>query len=164
AEEFGAWLHAVRGDTTVVVDEVRPVPLWQHMLVGRRLYDLFSVETAAAIGDGTEPGALRIDPTLARAVSDAEATADRWAVSTGRGPGRGRRHGRGGPGWRPPARVDVIERLDGTGLLPAITFIFSRAGCDAAVAQCVRSCMRVTTEEERDRIREIVDRRTSDLP
>jgi ATP-dependent RNA helicase HelY len=165
AEEFGAWLHEVRGDTTVVVDEVRPVPLWQHMLVGRRLYDLFSVETATALGaDGSVGrGALRIDPTLARAVSDAEATADRWAVPSGRGPGQ-RRHGRGGPGWRPPARVDVIERLDGTGLLPAITFIFSRAGCDAAVTQCVRSGMRLTTEPERDRIREIVDRRTADLP
>src|SRR5215813_1098397 len=30
AEEFGEWLIAVRGDTTVVVDEHRPVPLWQH--------------------------------------------------------------------------------------------------------------------------------------
>ena len=42
AEEFGSWLQTVRGHTTVVVDEHRPVPLWQHMLVGRRMYDLFS--------------------------------------------------------------------------------------------------------------------------
>src|SRR3954454_15286043 len=41
AEEFGEWLVAVRGDTAVIVDEHRPVPLWQHMLVGNRLYDLF---------------------------------------------------------------------------------------------------------------------------
>src|SRR5581483_8264936 len=41
AEEFGEWLQAVRGDTTVIVDEHRPVPLWQHMMVGTRLYDLF---------------------------------------------------------------------------------------------------------------------------
>ena len=33
AEEFGEWLVEVRGDTTVVVDEHRPVPLWQHMMV-----------------------------------------------------------------------------------------------------------------------------------
>src|SRR6195952_1148569 len=45
AEEFGAWLQEVRGHTTVVVDEHRPVPLWQHMLVGRRLYDLFSTNS-----------------------------------------------------------------------------------------------------------------------
>lgn len=34
AEEFGGWMQTVRGDTTVIVDEERPVPLWQHMLVG----------------------------------------------------------------------------------------------------------------------------------
>src|SRR5256885_12121309 len=41
AEEFGDWLVTVRGDTTVVVEEHRPVPLWQHLLVDGRLYDLF---------------------------------------------------------------------------------------------------------------------------
>src|SRR3954470_21267074 len=33
AEEFGDWLRTVRGDTTVVVSEHRPVPLGQHVLV-----------------------------------------------------------------------------------------------------------------------------------
>ncbi|GGL91309.1 DEAD/DEAH box helicase [Nakamurella endophytica] len=164
AEEFGAWLQEVRGHTTVVVDEIRPVPLWQHMMVGRRLFDLFSTTTPMDGGAVT-----RIDPALARAVSDAESTAERWgggrAGDRGRGGGPRGRAGQGGGGrWRPPARVDVIERLDGAGLLPAITFIFSRAGCDAAVAQCVRSGMRLTTEAERDEIRAVVDRRTADLP
>ena len=36
AEEFGAWLAEVRGDVDIVVSEHRPVPLWQHMMVGRR--------------------------------------------------------------------------------------------------------------------------------
>ena len=31
AEEFGAWLDTVRGDTDVIVSEHRPVPLWQHV-------------------------------------------------------------------------------------------------------------------------------------
>ena len=34
AEEFGDWLAQVRGGTEVIVDEHRPVPLWQHMLAG----------------------------------------------------------------------------------------------------------------------------------
>ncbi|MDD9205492.1 DEAD/DEAH box helicase, partial [Georgenia sp. 10Sc9-8] len=42
AEEFGQWLEMVRGDTRVVVSERRPVPLWQHMMVGNRLLDLYS--------------------------------------------------------------------------------------------------------------------------
>ena len=33
--------ETVRGDTAVIVEEHRPVPLWQHVLVGDRLYDLF---------------------------------------------------------------------------------------------------------------------------
>ena len=41
AEEFGAWLGEVRGDTEVIVSEHRPVPLWQHMMVGQSMFDLF---------------------------------------------------------------------------------------------------------------------------
>src|ERR1700746_3657725 len=41
AEEFGDWLSQVRGGTTVIVDEHRPVPLWQHVMAGALLYDLF---------------------------------------------------------------------------------------------------------------------------
>src|SRR6478609_616548 len=45
AEEFGAWLDTVRGDTDIIVSEHRPVPLWQHVMVGRRIMDLFAGET-----------------------------------------------------------------------------------------------------------------------
>jgi ATP-dependent RNA helicase HelY len=41
AEEFGEWLQTVRGDTEVIVSEIRPVPLYQHVLFGNRLVDLF---------------------------------------------------------------------------------------------------------------------------
>ena len=51
AEEFGDWLAQVRGDTDLIVDEHRPVPLWQHMLVGHRLYDLFVTDDD---GDGPQ--------------------------------------------------------------------------------------------------------------
>ena len=155
AEEFGDWLVTVRGDTTVVVDEHRPVPLWQHMMVGNRLLDLFAGETAE--------GELHVDPDLVRHTREL----DRQSAMThwDRG-GRGR--GRSGPprrsGFRPPSRTTVIDRLDRDGLLPAITFVFSRAGCDAAVGQCVRSGLRLTTEEEAAEIRRTVERRTAELP
>jgi ATP-dependent RNA helicase HelY len=41
AEEFGEWLGTVRGSTDVIVSEVRPIPLYQHVLIGNRLVDLF---------------------------------------------------------------------------------------------------------------------------
>ncbi len=154
AEEFGGWIKTVRGDTTVVVDEHRPVPLWQHMLVGKRLFDLFDYD--APTKGGT---ADRVDPELVRHIAHRR-EADRLADWQPRG--RGRRPG--GPGLqRPPSRPDVIATLDREGLLPAITFIFSRAGCDAAVKQCLRSPLRLTTEADRARVAEVIDRRCGDL-
>ncbi|MGW4098006.1 DEAD/DEAH box helicase [Mycobacterium sp. NPDC004974] len=148
AEEFGGWIQTVRGDTTVVVDEHRPVPLSQHMLVGRRLFDLF---------EGTN--STLVDPDLLRHISHRR-EADRLADWQPRGRGRGG----GRPQlYRPPSRPDVIATLDAEGLLPAITFVFSRAGCDAAVQQCLRAPLRLTTDEERSRIAEIIDRRCADL-
>ncbi len=153
AEEFGGWIQTVRGDTTVVVDEHRPVPLWQHVLVGKRLFDLFDYDR-----QGKQH---LVDPDLIRHIAhrrEAERLTD-WEPRR-RGPGR---HGGRSGLYRPPSRPDVIASLDREGLLPAITFIFSRAGCDAAVKQCLRSPLRLTTDEDRVRIAEVIDRRCGDL-
>jgi ATP-dependent RNA helicase HelY len=154
AEEFGEWLVTVRGNTTVVVDEHRPVPLWQHMMVGGRMLDLF-------VGEDVD-GQPAINPQLVRRIEDLA----HYQVPWGRqGGGRGRGGGGPrGPRFRPTSRIDVIEKLDGAGLLPAIMFVFSRAGCDAAVQQCVRAGLRLTTPDELDEVRAIIDRRTADLP
>ncbi|MGU3499240.1 DEAD/DEAH box helicase [Mycobacterium sp. C31M] len=151
AEEFGGWIQTVRGDTTVVVDEHRPVPLSQHMMVGKRLFDLFS---------GTDH--TLVDQDLLRHIAHRR-EADRLTDWQPRGRGRGRQHGRPSLS-RPPSRPDVIATLDAEGLLPAITFVFSRAGCDAAVKQCLRSPLRLTTDEDRDAIAAIIDRRCAELP
>ena len=58
----------------------------------------------------------------------------------------------------------MICRLDASGLLPAITFIFSRAGCDAAVQQCLAAGLRLTTPEEAEVIEQTAERRTADIP
>src|SRR3984893_6772841 len=60
AEEFGDWLGQVRGGTTVIVDEHRPVPLWQHMMGGTRLYDLFPPGEGGAARPRFTPELLRI--------------------------------------------------------------------------------------------------------
>ncbi|MTD56839.1 DEAD/DEAH box helicase [Amycolatopsis pithecellobii] len=152
AEEFGEWLVEVRGDTTVVVDEQRPVPLWQHMMVGNRLLDLFRSDNGA---DGS------INPALLRRV---EEVGRLHAPAGVRGPrNRGRQQFRG-PRFRPPSRVDIAHRLDAAGLLPAIVFIFSRAGCDAAVAQFTRAGVRLNTPEEAADVRRIIAEHTGDLP
>src|SRR6266536_44539 len=150
AEEFGEWLDQVRGGTEVIVDEHRPVPLWQHVLAGHRLYDLF-----------TDDEHTRVNPELLRV-----AQRDTWIErkASGRsGPAAGKGSHR--PRRFPPAyRPDVISRLDSNGLLPAITFIFSRAGCDAAVEQCLVAGLRLTTPEEAQVIQQVAERRTADIP
>jgi ATP-dependent RNA helicase HelY len=158
AEEFGGWIQTVRGDTAVVVDEHRPVPLWQHVLVGKRLFDLFDYDAESAGG----PRQPRVDQELVRHIAHRR-EADRLTDWRPRRRGPGRPGGR--PGfYRPAARPDVIGILDSAGLLPAITFVFSRAGCDAAVNQCLRSSLRLTTDEERAQIAEVIDHRCGDLP
>src|SRR4051812_49204468 len=106
AEEFGDWLDTVRGDTEVVVTEHRPVPLWQHVMVGQRLYDLFADDTPITAADGRlVPGPARVNPELMRLSRD-----ESRMVRTQRG--RGRRPPRGLPGRGTPSRADVIGQLD----------------------------------------------------
>ena len=224
AEEFGAWLGEVRGDTEVVVSEHRPVPLWQHMMVGQSMFDLFVEQVDDDDEDGQPtrptpagwPSPVTVNPDLVHAIRGNEgrgAWDSHWvsnrggrhkgrgkAGSNGRddwsgagrrdggraGPGGSRRQdgarGRGdrrggGPGGgdggrafvrggRPgggASRFEVIERLEREGLLPAITFIFSRAGCEAAVAQLLASGMRLISEPEGERNRRVVEERIQGL-
>ncbi len=186
AEEFGDWLEMVRGDTTVVVSERRPVPLWQHVLVasanpaagaahagggraaGAELLDLYAGHV-----DPTDPGVNPpINPDLLAAF--------RAAPRTG-GPGPGGRRGSGDRGYRgrggrrpgpdraigarrTPARFAVVDALDADGLLPAIYFIFSRAGCEGAVQQCLVAGLRLTSPAEEAEIRRVAEERTATIP
>ncbi len=159
AEEFGEWLSTVRGTTATIVEERRPVPLYQHVMVGKRMYDLFADEE----GGGPE---AQVNPELMRVARDdwrAGRTADR---RTKQGAPRGRAGARGQGVRRPhlPSRFDVVERLDSEGLLPAIVFIFSRVGCDAAVTQCLNANLRLTSTDERDEIYAFVEERCASIP
>lgn len=182
AEEFGAWLDTVRGDTDIIVSEHRPVPLWQHVMVGRRIMDLFAGETAfdeiAPPVDEERSGAAQelhsgrgfdVNPDLL-AVARNEVRQG-FRSRPGRRDQRGRR-GNDGPALRGQeasavrraSRPQVIASLDRMDLLPAITFIFSRAGCDAAVAQCVASGLWLTTEKEQRIVAQRVDEAALDIP
>ena len=193
AEEFGDWLGQVRGRTAVVVSEERPVPLTQHMMVGRRLLPLYShpadaVEQADQLDQSEMPeqtGQPPLNPELLKAVKQARRAAASGGASknsyrsrggTGRGPqpwkrtvkgGRAPRRGEGGARTarlKPPSRLQVVRALEEARLLPAIIFVFSRAGCEQAVHQVVSAGVDLTTEAEAARIREVIERRTADIP
>src|SRR5215217_2623562 len=150
AEEFGDWLQAVRGETDVIVSEERPVPLDQHVLVRGKLVDLFDSSGLAATN--------RVNPELMRMVqSTSGGNPPNWK-------GRPTRHHSRGPGMSERIdRPDVVELLKSKNLLPAIFFIFSRVGCDAAVRQVLSAGVRLTEGWERDEIRALVEDRTRTL-
>lgn len=141
AEEFGDWMHAVRGDTDVVLSEHRPVPLYQHVLTTKALLPLFVDREGELARTG------KVNPEL-RMIG---------------GRGGGDRHGRGGRSrgsapkhrTRRISRGDIARALDETSLLPAIVFIFSRKGCDQAVQQCMYEGITLTSREEREEIRRV---------
>jgi ATP-dependent RNA helicase HelY len=172
AEEFGEWLQTVRGDTTTIVEERRPVPLYQHVMVGKRLLDLFASSDIDASAGFVKEGApvndelvkLARDDWASSRIRDRRSPRDRKGSGQGGGrQGDRRQVGNGRRVWI-PSRVDVVDRLDRDGLLPAIVFVFSRVGCDAAVQQCVRANLRLTTPDERDEIQAYVDGAVAHLP
>lgn len=165
AEEFGDWLDTVRGDTEVIVSEHRPVPLWQHVLAGRRMYDLFEEKSGR---DGDQSGRREVNPDLVRL-----ARMENSRPAFGRDKRRGRNNMREADRERErrqrsriwtPGRAEVIDRLDAEGLLPAITFIFSRAGCESAVQQCLYAGLRLNDDAARAQVRAIVEERTAGIP
>jgi ATP-dependent RNA helicase HelY len=182
AEEFGEWLSEVRGEMAVVVSERRPVPLFQHVVVGRTLHDLFA-ELAPTAREMPNEGKIEVNPALIRiAREESRLVRDdarrprgrsgrgRRAVSYGSGAygGAAHRSRYGGAGPLPrsfhvPSRPELVELLDEEALLPAIVFIFSRVGCDAAVRQLLASRIRLTGRLEEHEIAAIIERHVAGI-
>ena len=169
AEEFGAWLTTVRGDTVVVVSEERPVPLFQHMMAGKEIFDLFDTHTAfGGVGKEDEGEALNAPAlnhellALSRGATPA-ATAENTEPQRGRSRQFEREWGHGYRTGKVPW-AQRLQRLNQAGFLPAIAFIFSRAGCDAAVQGCLVSGLRLTSGRERSEILGRVERIRLRLP
>jgi ATP-dependent RNA helicase HelY len=145
AEEVAEWLRTVRGETAAIIEERRPVELNHLYLVAERGSEALHLLPTFVSVDGEE----RPNPEAARL----DARGHRGAG------GRGRPRVR----LRTPARVEAVERLAADRMLPAIFFVFSRAGCDAAVEQCLAGGLRLTDSHERVEIRRIAEQRTSSL-
>jgi ATP-dependent RNA helicase HelY len=126
-EEFAGWVRARRGATELVVEDERPVPLESMYLLRDRYHD-DAVEWYPVFGkDGVRPNSRVVN-----------------LLSKGRG--RQRR-------FATPRRLEVAEALLAAGLLPAIYFIFSRAGCDQAARTVASAGLRLTSADEREVIR-----------
>jgi ATP-dependent RNA helicase HelY len=137
AEEVAAWMQTVRGATETVIEERRPVELVHLYMVGDRgAPDLHMLPTFVEDGGEAHPNpvATRLD-----------------ARNAPRKPGQRRRR------LYTPWRTEVVERLAEERMLPSIVFVFSRAGCDQAVEQCLAAGLRLTDAAERRTLRGIAE-------
>jgi ATP-dependent RNA helicase HelY len=153
AEEFGEWIGALRGPTRVVIEERRPVPLQNLYLVGREFHAMHVEQQGRPIPN---PYLVSLDQR--------EVRVREWRPRAGGRYGRSQvaRMERPREGHRRiyvPRREEVVERLREEAMLPAIYFVFSRAGCDASVRYLMQSGLRLTSREEERRIRELADGR-----
>ena len=138
-QEFAEWVGQRRGPTRLVATEHRPVPLDSLYMIkdkmgGRALHLLPTFQA--------RDGRTRPNPKIEHML----------------GLERGRRRR-----FKTPNRVDVVERLESEAMLPAIYFIFSRAGCDAAAHRLLYSGVRLTDAEERNEIRKVAEDLTAHL-
>ncbi len=136
-EEFAGWIEERRGPTSLISTDHRPVPLHSVYMFKDRGGAVHMLPTFA-----TRDGRMRPNPRIEHMLSMDRGTRRRFKT---------------------PTRTDVVEELARNGMLPAIYFIFSRAGCDAATARILESGIRLTDREERESIRGIVEQRTAHL-
>ena len=62
------------------------------------------------------------------------------------------------PKWRRiPPLTDVIDQLRQRDYLPAIWFLFSRAGCDTLAKQAYAAGVRLTTDQEQAEISKLLE-------
>ncbi|HYJ61131.1 MAG TPA: DEAD/DEAH box helicase [Actinomycetota bacterium] len=143
AEEFGAWVRTLRGQTAVVIEERRPVPLEHHYLVGRELHPMHTEQDGVLLPN---PFVVSLDRQETHARRD--------------------RHRGGRPQPRRasvfvPRREEVVLSLEEEGMLPAIYFVFSRAGCDRSVRWLRDAGIRLTSREEGEIIRARAEERAA---
>ncbi|MGZ9159161.1 MAG: DEAD/DEAH box helicase, partial [Nitrospira sp.] len=138
APEFTDWVRSRRGPTTLVVEETRPVPL----------------ESLYAIKDRFSDDGLVIEPMLVRRKGRTEPNPDIVRLLARK---------RSGHRYATPRRGEIVAALAGRDMLPAIYFIFSRAGCEDAAERLMEAGINVTTSDERALIREHAERRTAHL-
>jgi ATP-dependent RNA helicase HelY len=152
AEEFGEWIGTLRGPTRVVIEERRPVPLEHHYLIGHELHPMHVQQDGELIPN---PYIVSLDQQEVRY---------RTYYRRSSGVAQHQRIPRPREGYRRvyvPRREEVVEVLAQNEMLPAIYFVFSRAGCDRSVEWLMDAGIRLTTREEADRIREFADMRVA---
>ena len=139
ADEFTEWIGTRRGETSLVTETHRPVPLEPMFMVTDMwskpkdlLFPMFTKKAGKSVRNPQVQNLL--------------------AAKTGK-----RRR------FATPRRPDVVARLASEGMLPAIYFIFSRAGCESSARNVAAAKLRLTNQDERTKIRRVATDNTRHL-
>ncbi|QPK93678.1 DEAD/DEAH box helicase [Actinomyces sp. zg-332] len=135
SKQFANWIRQCRYSCELIETSHRPVPLYQKMLVGNKIYDLFAEgKSVDTLGKRT---ALEINDSLLNAIQKVPAD---------------HTYRRFRPQILP--RHKIVSLLAEKSMLPAIFFIFSRANCEEAMNVCLDKKIDLTTDEEKVLIQE----------
>jgi len=152
AEEFGEWIGTLRGETRVVIEEQRPVPLEHHYLVGHRLHPMHVEQDGVPIPN---PYVISLDQNELRTKVYHRRSSGYPQHERISRPREGHRR------VYVPRRSEVVDVLEEHGMLPAIYFVFSRAGCDRSVRWMREAGISLTSRAEADHIRELAETRAA---
>ncbi len=152
AEEFGEWIGTLRGETRVIIEERRPVPLEHHYLIGHRLHPMHVEQDGVPIPN---PYVISLDQNELRTKTYHRRSSGYPQHERISRPREGHRR------VFVPRRSDVVDVLEDHGMLPAIYFVFSRAGCDRSVRWIREAGISLTSRAEADHIRERAESRAA---
>ncbi len=147
ARFLGDWFEEVRGPTSVIIEDTRPIQLHNHLAIVRRGQPMAEVLDLLE-GPHLSHEAKRIDNVMK--ATRRFRPGPKWKGPHSSAPP---------PPFRSPRRSELLQALERDDLLPVIVFIFSRAACDDAVHQCRRDGLLFTTPEERREIEAIAEAR-----
>lgn len=129
SDQLTDWIHQVHGPTELIYSDFRPVPLRFHFCNPKGLFPL--------LDDSSKKMNPRLRPKGGKG---------------GKPAGKGRN-----PRQETPTLASVLTQLQQRDMLPAIYFIFSRKGCDQAVAEISRLPLSLVNEVEAETLRHQVD-------
>jgi ATP-dependent RNA helicase HelY len=147
ARFLGDWFEQVRGPTSVVVEQTRPIQLHNHLAIVRRGQPMADIVDLLD-GEHLSNESRRIDNVVK--ASRRFRPGPKW---------KGPKSSAPPPPFRSPRRSELLLALERDDLLPVIVFIFSRAACDDAVHQCRRDGLLFTSLDERREIEIIAESR-----
>ena len=158
AETFGRWLRERRGPTEVVVSTKRPVELHNlHMIHDNHEGQITEFAPTGESGKAS-PKWGWIAQNRHRSNHNDDWDDDDWDDDDWDDDWDQPRS------WRfsTPTHSAVVSRLRQHRILPALFFVFSRAGCDRAAAQLAAS-LTLANSDEADKIAQIASRRLAHL-